>query len=487
MHPQAAGHETDWSAGQFERPTHEGDTQLEVQGMAPIPADGRYGRKYRIFTVWFAPNLVPAALFTGAIATADFIGLSLWWAIAAIVLGNILGALPASILAVQGPRTGMPQLALSRMAFGKSIVLPGILNWATTIAWDGLNGLFGAEALQILLHVPFWLGLLVIILAQGALAVFGYEFIHTFEKWMSIVLGVVFLILTIKVFLIGNFHVKQVTHGADAVGAFILMVTIAASFTVGYVAYAADYTRYLKEDTSAWACGWRTFLGLTVSSTWLEIVGVLVGSQLAVQQTAGGIYTLMGGGFLAVIAMIGISLGTVAIDAMDDYTGSLSLQSTGIKIPRPVSAVIVGIGGFGVALYMHEGNALATFTNVVLFSGYWVSSFAGVMITDWVMRKGKVNVFRLLSFSDLHTGLPALASLVVGFLASLPFMDTSIYVGPVASGALHGGDIAYYVGFLVAGLCYAATRLTIARVSGQSYADAQQVTPPATVPASVAD
>ena len=69
----------DWDADQFSRPTREGDTQLEVQGMAPIPEDGRYGRKFRLFTVWFAPNLVPAAVFTGTLATADFIGLSLWW------------------------------------------------------------------------------------------------------------------------------------------------------------------------------------------------------------------------------------------------------------------------------------------------------------------------------------------------------------------------------------------------------------------------
>src|SRR5215470_1688340 len=86
----------DWDADQFSRPTREGDSQLEVQGMAPIPVDGRYGRNFRLFTVWFAPNLVPAAVFTGTLATASFIGLNLWWGILAIVVGNIIGALPAS-------------------------------------------------------------------------------------------------------------------------------------------------------------------------------------------------------------------------------------------------------------------------------------------------------------------------------------------------------------------------------------------------------
>jgi NCS1 family nucleobase:cation symporter-1 len=465
----------DWSAGQFERPKHEGDRQLEYQGMAPIPENERYGRKFRVFTVWFAPNLVPAAIFTGTIATASYIGLSLWWAVASIILGNLIGAAPAAILAITGPRTGMPQLALSRIAFGRFIAVPGVANWITTIAWDGLNGLFGAEAMVVLFHVPFWIGLVIVMAGQAVLAVFGYEVIHTFEKWMSIVLGLVFLILTIKIALIGDVHIPAQTHGGAAVGGFILMVTIVASFTIGYSAYAGDYTRYMKADISAWAVGWRTIAGLGLSSAWLEILGLLAASKLGIQQTSSGIYHLMGGGALGVIAMLGIALGTVAIDAMDDYTGSLSLQSTGIRIPRPVSAVIVGIGGFGLALYMYEGDALATFTNILLFSGYWVSPFAAIVIVEWRLRKGQVNVASLLRFRDLESGWEALAALLIGFAVSVPFMDTSLYVGPVASGPLHGGDIAYYVGFTVAGLAYLSLRL--ATRSRKVKAGAPAVTP----------
>ena len=40
-----------------------------------------------------------------------------------------------------------------------------------------------------------------------------------------------------------------------------------------------------------------------------------------------------------------------------------------------------------------------------------------------------------------------------GFAASIPFMDQTLYVGPVAN-ALGGADIAYLVGFVVAGVIY---------------------------------
>jgi hypothetical protein len=35
-------------------------------------------------------------------------------------------------------------------------------------------------------------------------------------------------------------------------------------------------------------------------------------------------------------------------------------------------------------------------------------------------------------------------------------MDSSLYVGAVSSSELHGGDIAYYVGFVVAAIVYAS-------------------------------
>lgn len=456
----------DWDAGQFQRPTHEGDLQLEVQGMAPIPLDGRYGRKLRLFTVWFAPNLVPAAVFTGTLATSSFIGLNLAWGIVAIVVGNVIGALPASYMSRMGPATGMPQLPVSRIAFGKTIVIPGIANWLTTISWDAINALFGAEALVVLFHLPFWLGLLIIIAIQGVIAVYGFEFIHIFEKWASVVLGVVFLILTIKIATVGDIHVQQLTHGGAAVGGFLLMVAIVAGFTIGYGGYASDYSRYYKPDISNWAVGWRCMAGLGLSSAWLEILGVLIASKLSVNQTSRGIYQFMGGGVLGVIAMLGIAIGTVAIDAMDDYTGSLSLQSTGIKIPRPVSAVIVGVGGFGLALYMYEGNVVGTFENIVLFSGYWAAAYCAIVIAEWWLRRGQVDVRSLLHWRDLELGWEGLVALLAGFGAAIPFMDSSILVGSVSAGPLHGGDLAFEVGFVVAGIVYVGLRWFSSTVLG---------------------
>jgi NCS1 family nucleobase:cation symporter-1 len=113
-------------------PKREGDLSIEGHGMEPIPASARYGSVNRLFTVWFSPNLVPAAFFVGTLAS--IIGLGWWLGVLAIIVGNIIGAGLVGILSIMGPRTGMAQIPLARLPFGKSIVVPGTINWLSTIA-----------------------------------------------------------------------------------------------------------------------------------------------------------------------------------------------------------------------------------------------------------------------------------------------------------------------------------------------------------------
>jgi len=47
-----------------------------------------------------------------------------------------------------------------------------------------------------------------------------------------------------------------------------------------------------------------------------------------------------------------------------------------------------------------------------------------------------------------------LIALIVGFAASIPFMDATVFQGAAAN-ALGGADIAYVIGFIVAAAVYA--------------------------------
>ena len=436
-------------------PTREGDVSLERRGIEPVPDERRYGRLYRSFTVFFAPNIVPAAFFLGTLATASFIGLGWWTGLLAILLGNVIGSLLAGVLASMGPQTGLAQMPVSRASFGKSIAVPGVVNWATSIGWDAINNVFGAAALTLLTGLPFWASLIIIFAGQGVLAIFGYEAIHSFEKWATVVLGAMFLIVTVKVIGVGDFHRAAAVHGGDLVGSFILMTTITASFIIGFSVYASDYTRYLPSSTSRAAVFWRVALGLALSSAWIEILGLAAASALKNEAPMNTLRDLVGGGLLGALAMLAVAGGTVAINAVNDYSGSLSIQAAGIRVPRPVAAAIGAALGFVLTLWLNSGGLGGKFENFLLFVSYWPPAWGAVVLTDWWLRK-RIDVAAIVDYRKLHSGWRALVAFLAGFVASIPFMNTSIFVGWVPANVLHGGDVAYLVGFVVAGAVYLA-------------------------------
>ncbi|HEX5823008.1 MAG TPA: cytosine permease [Candidatus Limnocylindrales bacterium] len=434
---------------------------IEGHGMDPIPASARYGSVTRVFTVWFTPNLVPAAFFLGTLAAASFIGLGFWTSIAAIIVGNLVGSVLVGLLATMGPKTGMAQMPLARLAYGKSIVVPGLLNWISCIGWDGINSVFGAAAISILTGLPFVVSLIVIVICQGLLGILGYEAIHTFEKYMAIVLGAMFVVLTIAIAGQAATGIARTdaVAGLDQIGAFVLYSTIIASFVLAWALYASDYTRYLPENTSTSRVFWWTVLGLTLSAGWVETLGLLVADKAVASGAVDTINTILSGTPLAALAMIAIGIGTVAVNAMNDYTGSLSLQAAGLRVPRVYSAIVVAVLGFVVTLWLNSSNLVGKIENILLFLSYWIAPWAAVVLADWRLRGARATVSRLVDFGSLPSGVLALGAMAIGFAVSLPF-QTSTLGGEIATNTglpinvwaptLHYADIAYVVGFVVA-------------------------------------
>ena len=135
-------------------------------------------------------------VFTGALAIV--LGLGFWLGLLAMVIGTVLGSLVVGYLSTWGPRTGTAQLPNSRMAFGGAVVVPAALQWLSSIAWDALVGLFGGEALAVLLGIPFWVAVLIVLGVQGVVGFFGYEMIHRLQAVLTVVLFVTFVVFAVK-------------------------------------------------------------------------------------------------------------------------------------------------------------------------------------------------------------------------------------------------------------------------------------------------
>jgi len=437
-------------------PSRAGDLAIETHGIAPIPPGNRYGTARRLFTVWFAPQVNMTVVFTGTLAVV--LGLGFWLGLLAMVIGTVVGSLAVGYLSTWGPRTGTAQLPNARMAFGGTVAVVAVIQWLSSIAWDGLVGLFGAEALGALLGMPFWLAVVIVLVAQGVVGVFGYEVIHRVQAVMTVVLIVTFAVFAVKL-VTGHEVVSLPTvGGADLTGAFVLEVTIALSLAISWASYASDYSRYLPVTSSRVAVFGYTFAGLAVAYVAVQAIGVAAAGVLT-DQTAQGVRSIMGGGLLGALALIVIALGSVASNAMNDYSGSLALQTVGVRVRRPVSAVVVVVIAFALIMWLHSGDMATRFQSALLFVSYWLPAFVAIVAIDWRYRSaGRDVVNPAEERTPRADAVVALATFFVAFAAAVPFMNTNLIVGPVAT-ALHGADLAYFVNFLVAGAVYGGYRV----------------------------
>jgi len=437
-------------------PRGAGDFSVETHGITPVRETQRYGSPRRLFSVWFAPQVNMTGVFTGALAIT--LGLGFWLGMLAMVIGTVLGSLLVGYLSTWGPRTGTAQLPASRMAFGGAVKLPAALQWLSSIAWDALVGLFGGEALAVLLGIPFWSAVLIVLGVQGVVGFFGYEVIHRMEAVLTVVLFLTFVVFAVK--LVGGHDVvtPPTAHGADLVGAFVLEVTIALSLSVSWASYASDFSRYLPADSSRARVFGYTFAGIVLAYVFVQAIGIAAG-ELVSEQTAEGVRSVMGGGVLGGLALLIIALASVGSGVMNDYSGSLALQTLGVRLRRPLSSVVVTVLAFGLILWLHAADTAARFQNVLLLVSYWIPAFVAVVAVDWRIRsRGRATVDPDVEKTERPDAVAALVAFVVAYAAAVPFMDTTIYQGPIAV-AWHGADIAYFVNFVVALVIYGGYRL----------------------------
>src|ERR1035438_3552416 len=176
----------------------ESRAQIEVRSIDYIPPGERHGRIRDQFTMWFGLNANIFPVVLGGVVV--FMGLDLLWACIAIVLGVVIGLVLVGFHAIQGPRLGVPQMIQSRGQFGfygavlvfaASIVLDfGFLAAQLVIQADAMNLLIGS------INIPAWIAILTVPVV--VLTIYGYDWIHRFQRWMTAILGITFAIVFVE-------------------------------------------------------------------------------------------------------------------------------------------------------------------------------------------------------------------------------------------------------------------------------------------------
>lgn len=408
----------------------------------------RHGKPFLTFTLWLAANLTIADYALGSL----FYGLPFNFIILAILIGNILGGLLLGFMASMGPKFGYPQMLISRAFFGKKGNAPfAIANWISTVGWFTVNIILGSYAMQLALGVPFYAGALLLIIVEALIAVYGHDMIHSFEKFMSIVLAIMFIGVGIIAYSGALSHMATYQASSSfSLPLFALCIAAVFSYLMSWSTYASDYSRYLPEKTSRLKIAMYAMLAGLIACTFTEIIGALVYINVG-NVSANPINALAQvAGEYSLLAMATIILGSIAANALNLYTNSLSAKIAYEKTKRWHAVVVGCVIGFGLALF-GSGNFVSFYQNFLLTLDYWITPWIGIAIVAFFIRNIRSGVER--------KGIlwKPIAAYVIGLAVSAPFMNLTSYGIPyegfIAS-MFGGADVSYFVSFIVAAVAY---------------------------------
>jgi nucleobase:cation symporter-1, NCS1 family len=427
---------------------------VEPGGAEFIPLSERHGKTRTLFGTWTSPNLEFATIFVGVISVS-FFGQSFWAAVGAIVLGTALGALAQGFLSSRGPGFGVPQMVQSRISFGWiGNILPAGLNSVTAgIGWFAVNSVSGALALSALTGINDWVCLVIVGIAQTTLAFYGHNLIQLFERWMLPLLGVAFLIATVVI--LSKSHPGS-SHTTGGIGGFLLSVGATFGYAAGWNPFASDYTRYFKPGTGR-SAGWWSGAGVFASCVALEIVGAASATIPGSNSNPTALFTSHMSTAVADITLIAITVGAVAANALNVYSGVMSFLSTGIRLPLKWRRAIVALG-FGSIGFIVAGtglhNAATDYENFLLVISYWIGPWLGVFFADWVLRRGmRVDGFL---FDRKHNPWAGALAMFIGMAVSIPlFSNQTEFTGLIAKHNPSIGDLTFEVGFILSAVLYA--------------------------------
>jgi NCS1 family nucleobase:cation symporter-1 len=450
-------------------------TAIEIHDVAPIPAGDRHGKAWHLFTVWSSPNLEFATVFVGALGVL-FFGLTLTQAILAVVIGNALAAVTHGIFSTMGPTAGLPQMVLSRTAFGKwgNLIPAGLSTLVAGIGWFAVNSVSGTLALSALTNMPVASSLGIVVLAQILIAFVGHNLIQVWERYTSYGLAVVWLIVTFLVLFGGHAHFAE--SSSFNVGGFTLAAGAAYGYTAGWTPFASDYTRYLPENTSKRALGLWAGLGNFFSTSVLMVVGAVAFSSIGIADNPTSAFTnILGNGYIASLTLLAIAIGSISANVLNVYSGAMSFLAMGFKLGfktrRAIMVLLAGIVGGLVAFDAAVldptglGKHLEGFLLVV---SYWVAPWIAIVLVDFLMRKGQDLGKVSLSIKENLAGPIAF---VVATVTSIYFFSNqyptyvapgaisgvfadNFYMDPKFGKIIVGGDATALAGFIIAAVLY---------------------------------
>jgi nucleobase:cation symporter-1, NCS1 family len=441
---------------------------VENRHIDHIPAAARHGKPWHQLVFWFGGNVNVFNVVLGGVCVS--IGLTFWWALAAITAGTLIGALLIALHATQGPKLGVPQSIQSRGQFGfygAAFMFPAVL--LLNVGFIAAELVIQAQSMTGVtasLSMPAWI--LVLAVPSVVIGVFGYRWIHRVMQATAVVVGISLVIM----FAQGLQHAlpaSETTLARPSAGLFLAGVALLTIDMLSFGPFVSDYTRYLPARTNGHRLFWCIYLGNIVATIGSCAIGAYLTALLPSLGTVAAVGKISGKWALIIMA-----LSLVNANTFNAYTGSFQVISFASMWRRfKAESVTVrlipflGVMAAGVVVacfgYQHFVSNLSNFLDVILVL---FIPWSAVNLADYfLVRHGSYDVASFFTAGGVYGRFAwrGLLAYVIGLAAEWPFVSQPDYTGPLVK-PLGGADISWLVGWFAAALVY------LALVTGQASA-----------------
>lgn len=356
------------------------------------------------FSIWFGADFGIAVIWAGALLTPY---LSLKEALLVIILGHLLGNAVMSLIAVEGQRTGLPTMVLSRAPLGgKGSVLPSILNYLQLIGWTAIMLIVGGKALDVIFPGTYRLWILILGILVTLWTLSGPERWRWLEKLSVVLLGILSVWLLYVIFSKYSFSELWNRPGEGGLPLLIALDLVIA-MPLSWAPTIADYSRMAKSERDA---AWGTYLGHLAGSAFCYFLGAL--SNIAVKQPDPiSIIATYG---LGIPAMLMVLVSTLNTTFMDIYSAAITWKNINPRANAKTQVILVGVLGTLLALVFPVDK----YESFLLLIGGAFVPLAAIMITDFfLVNKGRYEVESLLE--DRKVKVRGIISWLIGFLLYL--------------------------------------------------------------------
>jgi NCS1 family nucleobase:cation symporter-1 len=370
-----------------------GRLRVEEYGVEPVPPAEQTAGWRDLFAINFTFFVNPVMYVLGALAVVDG-GLPLWWAVAAMVVGQALAYAMLCVIAQPGVDYGITGQVQMRAHFGYwgSRLLTSPYRVIAATYWFAAQSLVGALGIQALYgamtgnHIRLVPVAVCLGIVHAILAVLGFDVM----RWMLRVVLPVSLGMTallIGLFLItddADYAVARVFDSPDQQftwTGYATYVTVMCGASLTLVANVADFCRYTptRRDMR---------IGLAASALAAAVVTTFVGGYAAVATGETNPFVavaeLVSNDVVLLVLVAAIVIQGLAANVTNVYTGGLSLVNSAPPLGRLWATIIVAA----------ISVTLSAFPDLIEGAQKWITylgnlgaPLAGAVLADYLVLK----------------------------------------------------------------------------------------------------